>query len=237
MRAMILAAGEGRRMRPATLTVPKPLLEVRGKSLIEHQIARLKAAGFRELVINVAYLGAQIQAALGDGSSLGVDIVYSVEPEPLETAGAIAQALPLLGEAPFVLINSDVWTDYPLQRLHDARPQKQGAHLILVNNPAHHRAGDFALAEEDEATYAAGDQGFARVASQGVGSASTSYTFSGVSVICPDMIRAYPNRRAKFPLVEVLRWAATRRLVTAEVHQGTWMDIGTPERLSELERA
>lgn len=205
-------------MLPLTADKPKPLLSVGSKSLIEHQIERLRRAGLTELVINVAYLGEQIQAALGDGGDLGVQIQYSPESAPLETGGGINNALPLLGEQPFVLLNSDVWCDYPLAELVDRPVAPGGAHLVLVNNPEHNDSGDFSL-------NAAG-----KVSLQG----QSAYTFSGISVIDPQLISTYPNRREFFPLKEALVWAASRGVLTGELYRGQWIDVGTPERLAQV---
>ena len=145
MKAMILAAGRGERMRPLTDSTPKPLLRVGGKALIEYHLEKLAAAGIRDVVINISYLGERIREILGDGSRWHLSIQYSIEPEPLETAGAILQALPLLGEQPFVLINGDVWTDYAIEKLKDYPLQSSCGHLVLVNNPSHHPEGDFSV--------------------------------------------------------------------------------------------
>ena len=217
MKAMIFAAGEGRRMRPLTLTTPKPLLQVQGAALIEHHLRHLSCAGFTEVVINVAYLGEQILEYLGDGANYGLNIQYSVEAEPLETGGGIRKALPLLGDGPFVLISADIWCDFPLAELRRVKVAAAGAHLILVPNPAHKTQGDFELNQQGQVTaYGAG------------------LTYSGISVIHPQMIAAYPNARDFFPMVEALKWAMTRGHLSAQVYSGVWVDVGTPERLAEL---
>lgn len=220
MKAMILAAGEGRRMRPLTLETPKPLLQIRGVSLIEHHIHRLANAGVRELIVNVAYLGEKIQSALGDGAGLGVRIQYSVEPVPLETAGALHHALDLLGEKPFLLVNGDVWTDYPFATLAERHLSGDG-HLVLVPNPSHKTGGDFSLSAEGAVTMLNGSVGF---------------TFSGISLLSPRLIRDYPQVRSQFPLREVFDWAIRRSALTGELFTGSWCDVGTPERLAELNR-
>jgi len=220
MKAMILAAGEGRRMRPLTLETPKPLLPVKGTSLIGHHIQRLKNAGVQEVVINIAYLGEKIRAALGSGEDYGVRIQYSVEPEPLETAGALLHALPLLGDAPFILVNGDVWTDYPFTHLLQ-KPLNHLGHLVLVPNPAHKLLGDFSLGENERLQELDGE---------------TSFTFSGISLLSPQLIATYPQQRAKFPLREIFGWAIQNQQLTAELFAGTWCDVGTPERLMELNR-
>lgn len=207
-------------MLPLTSHTPKPLLRVGDRTLIEHQIERLRSAGFTDLVINVAYLAEQIQNALGDGGAMGVNITYSPEPEPLETGGGINRALPLLGSEPFVLVNSDVWSDYPLAQLRDRLMPTVGAHLILVNNPAHHGEGDFTLSPEG------------KVGMQG----QQTFTYSGISLIHPGLIADYPGRRSHFPLVEVFAGAAQRGVLTGELHTGKWVDVGTPERLEAVRR-
>ena len=219
MKAMILAAGRGERMRPLTDHIPKPLLEVAGKSLIEHRIHHLRAAGIQDLVINVGYLGEQIQARFGDGRAFGVQIRYSIEPpEALETGGGILQALPLLGSAPFIVINADVWTDYPLQQL----PAKLVglAHLVLVDNPPQHPTGDFALSDGQAGQIA--NTGGARL------------TFSGISLLRPELFKHCTAGR--FSMIPLLRQAAEQGLVSGEHYRGQWQDIGTPERLAALDR-
>lgn len=221
MKAMILAAGEGRRMRPLTESVPKPLLTIGGTPLIVWHIGKLRDAGFTELVINVSYLGDQIINVLGDGEQFGVKIVFSREMHPLETAGGIAQALPLLGDEPFVLVNSDVWSEYPLHELRRKMPESEGAHLVLVGNPDHHPTGDFALSN---CNLISQDKRLER------------YTYSGIGVIQPQLIRAYPRKRERFPLLEVLEWAIERQQVSGELYSGDWLDVGTPERLDQINR-
>ncbi len=216
MKAMILAAGRGERMRPLTDHTPKPLLEVGGKALIEHLIEALASAGFRELVINTAHLGAQLPARLGDGGRYGVAIEWSPEPEEaLETGGGIMQALPRLGER-FVVVNGDIWTDYPFVRLRQAPAAL--AHLVLVDNPLHHAHGDFALNGGQVAV-----EGRARL------------TFSGIGVYHRDLFRGC--NPGKFPLAPLLRTAMAEHQVSGEHYRGRWVDIGTPERLHELDRA
>ena len=215
---MILAAGLGKRMRPLTLSTPKPLLCVGGKPLIEYHLEALAAAGVREVVINVAYLGEQIKAALGNGQRWQLAIEYSTEPSPLETAGAIAQALPLLGDQPFLLINADIWTDLPLGPLLSISLGDALGHLVLVNNPEHHPQGDFSIA-----------------AGRLLERREPAYTFSGVSVLHPQLIATYPQRRACFPLVEVFREGIAQGQLTAQHYGGRWCDVGTVERLRGLD--
>ncbi len=216
MRAMILAAGRGERMRPLTDHTPKPLLEVGGRALIEHHIACLRAAGITRLVINHAHLGEQIVARLGDGSALGVDIRYSPEPVgALETGGGIKRALPLLGEEPFVVVNGDIWTDYTYNGMQlDA---DKSAHLVLVDNPPHHPQGDFGLNGN-------------RV----VDMAESRLTFSGIGIYHPRLFAGVSEE--VFPLAPLLRSAMQRGEVSGEHYSGQWLDIGTPERLDTLNR-
>jgi MurNAc alpha-1-phosphate uridylyltransferase len=223
MKAMILAAGRGERMRPLTERVPKALLEAGGRPLIAHLIERLARSGFTELVVNVSHLAGMIKRELGDGSRYGVRIVYSREAQPLETGGGIAYALPLLGEAPFLVVNSDIFCDFDLARLAapaaTLAPGNGLAHLVLVDNPQHHPAGDFALAA-------------GKVSAGGPG----RLTFSGIGVYAPALF-AQIARGARCQLVTLLQPAMARGLVTGEHHRGMWMDIGTPQRLEALERA
>jgi MurNAc alpha-1-phosphate uridylyltransferase len=223
MKAMILAAGRGERMRPLTERQPKALLEAGGRPLIAHLIERLARAGHTELVVNVSHLGGMIERELGDGSRYGARIVYSREAQPLETGGGIAYALPLLGDAPFLVVNSDIYCDFDFARL-AARaamlaPGAGLAHLVLVDNPPHHPLGDFALAGGNVSA-----AGAARL------------TFSGIGVYAPALFAGIaPGARCQ--LVALLVPAMARGLVTGEHHRGLWMDIGTPARLETLERA
>ncbi|WP_026160615.1 N-acetylmuramate alpha-1-phosphate uridylyltransferase MurU [Teredinibacter turnerae] len=217
-RAMILAAGEGRRMLPLTLTTPKPLLEVAGKSLIEWHLVKLAKAGIQEVVINIAYLAEQIENHLGNGERYGLRIEYSREPHPLETGGALNAAMPLLGEEPFLLVNGDVWSDVRFEPLLAHPLDPWAAMLILVENPPHNPAGDFALQGE-------------RVLAKRPGK---TYTFSGISLIDPLTFAAYPQRREHFPLKEYFDWLIARNLLAGESFDGYWLDVGTPERLRHL---
>ncbi len=212
---MILAAGRGERMRPLTDTVPKPLLPVAGRPLIVHHLAALAAAGIRDVVVNHAHLGACIEAALGDGREHGVTLHYSAEPEgALETGGGILQALPLLGSEPFLVVNGDIWCDYPYAGL-PRRPAGL-AHLVLVDNPGHHPQGDFALHG-------------ARVRERdGVG-----LTYSGIGVYDPALFAG--RAPGRFPLAPLLHEAVARDAVTGEHWRGRWVDVGTPARLAALD--
>lgn len=214
--AMILAAGRGERMRPLTDAMPKPLLEVSGRPLIVHHLERLAAAGIVSVVVNLSWLGAAIRERLGDGGAFGVSIRYIDEgPEPLETAGGIVNALALLGDAPFLVVNGDVWTDYPFERL--ALPPGRLAHLVLVPNPAHNPDGDFELGADGEVGC--------------IGGAPTA-TFSGIGIYSPALFAGF--EAGKRPLAPILREAAARGEVSGELWEGEWDDVGTPERLDEL---
>lgn len=203
-------------MRPLTDHTPKPLLEVRGKPLIVWHLERLAAAGFREIVINHAYLGEQIESALGDGDRWGLSITYSPEKTALETAGGIARALPHLGDAPFLVVNGDIFTDIDFASLRTRLADGRMAHLVLVDNPPQHPHGDFAL-----------DGNMARLEGE------TMLTFSGVAVYAPDLFDGVsPDEPAK--LAPLLRQAIARGLVSGERHGGIWHDVGTPQRLAEL---
>lgn len=215
MKAMILAAGRGERMRPLTDKLPKPLLPVAGKPLIVHHIERLAEAGIRRLVINHAHLGDMLERRLGDGSRWGVEIRYSAEGTALETGGGIFHALPLLGEAPFFALNGDVWCDVDFGLLQLAPGML--AHLLMVPNPAHHSRGDFVLQGEQVVT--------------GEGE---RLTFSGIGVYHPKLFA--DCRPGCFPLAPLLRAAMAKGRVSGSCHRGYWIDVGTPERLHELER-
>jgi len=215
MKAMILAAGRGERMRPLTDNCPKPLLMVGGHKLIEYHIQALVTAGISEIVINHAYLGEMIEHYLGDGRRYGAEIIYSPEAEALETGGGIFKALPLLGDAPFVLVNGDVWTDYDFTHL----PKKINslAHLVMVSNPAHNLSGDFALQGE-------------RLSQGG----ESKLTYSGIGIYQPDLFSACSEGR--FPLAPILKKAMNENNVTGEYFSGQWVDVGTPERLAALDK-
>lgn len=224
MKAMILAAGLGNRMRPLTDHTPKPLLCAGGKPLIEYHLENVRRAGIREVIINLAYLGEKIRAFLGDGQQFGVNITYSTEPEPLETGGAILHALDLLGADPFLLINGDVWCDLDLAPFSQhSLTETQLGHLLLVPNPDFHPHGDFALSssgllhDDPEKNH------------------PQRFTFGGISLLKPELIAQYPDKRQKFPLVEALRRAIKNAQLTGQIHQGHWSDVGTPARLQTLE--
>lgn len=214
MRAMILAAGRGERLRPLTDSLPKPLVEIAGKPLIEYHLESLSAAGFREIVINQGHLGDLLPACLGDGRRWGIHIHWSDEqPAALETGGGIHKALPLLGTGPFLVVNGDTWTNYPFARLRAVKCD--WAHLVLVPNPPHNPAGDFVLHG-------------ARVLEDG----GARQTFSGIGVYHPRLFA--DCRPGKFSVVPLLRAAMRDHLVTGELFNGAWDDVGTLERLEAL---
>ena len=229
-KAMILAAGRGERMRPLTDTLPKPLLRAGGKRLIEYHLGNLANAGFHEIVINHSYLGQMIEAELGDGERYGVSIHYSHEPTALETAGGIAQALPLLRDRlengpdgnPFLVVNADIYCEFDLARLLPILrrmredPEEILAHLVLVDNPSHHTVGDFAL--DSDRVVLAGEHRF---------------TFSGIGIYQPQLFKGVvPGTAAK--LVPLLHRAMALGKLSGEHYPGLWMDVGTPERLHLL---
>lgn len=215
MKAMILAAGLGTRMRPLTDHCPKPLLPVAGKPLIAHHLSRLANAGIEEVVINVSYRAEQIIDALGDGHDYGVSIAWSREEVPLETGGGIRQALPLLGEAPFLLVNADIWCDADLQAIPPLRDAL--AHLWLVDNPDHHPQGDFHL-DAGGIVHADG---------------SPRLTFAGLSLIDPALVAN--QLPGAFALAPLLKCAMDITQVRGHHHRGAWIDVGTPARLSALD--
>jgi len=212
---MVLAAGRGERMRPVTDTLPKPLVPVAGKPLIGYQLQRLAAAGVREVVINLSWLGERIRSTLGDGRDYGLSIAYSEEgPVPLETGGGIFRALPLLGSGPFLVINGDTWSDIDYSHL----VLEDGAHgrIVLVPNPTHKARGDFGLE---------GDLVVDREVDR--------FTYSGVGVYRPEFFAGCSP--GKFPMLPLLKRAISSRLLRGELHRGEWCDVGTPERLATLD--
>ncbi|MEE9677862.1 nucleotidyltransferase family protein [Pseudomonas moraviensis] len=216
MKAMILAAGKGERMRPLTLTTPKPLVRAAGVPLIEYHLRALAAAGFNEIVINHAWLGQQIEDHLGDGSRFGLSIQYSPEGEPLETGGGIFRALSLLGDDAFLVVNGDIWTDYDFSVLH--QPINGLAHLVLAGNPPHHPKGDFTLIDGK--------------VQDGEPDAQT-LTYSGIAVLHPQLFDGCSD--GAFKLAPLLRNAMAKGEVTGERLKGHWVDVGTYERLAEAE--
>lgn len=222
MRAMILAAGLGTRLRPLTLKTPKPLLKVGDRSLIEHQIANLKRAGIEQIIINHAWLGEQIEAALGDGHQLGVQLIYSAEDEPLETAGGVRKALPWLvaeSDAPFLLVNGDVFTDVEYAGLKLQLPADINARLWLVANPSWHKEGDFHLRVDGRLSPDTG----------------LKFTFAGISLLRPSLF-THLTLDQPAALAPLLRKQIAAGHAQGEILQGYWNDVGTPERLEQVEQ-
>jgi MurNAc alpha-1-phosphate uridylyltransferase len=215
MKAMVLAAGRGERMRPITDRLPKPLVPVAGKPLIVYHLERLAAAGVRDVVVNLSWLGDQIRAALGDGREYRLSISYSQEPaEPLETGGGIFKALPLLGPGPFLVVNGDTWSDIDYSRL--ALEDGANGRIVLVPNPTHNLRGDFGVD---------GDVVVDRETDR--------FTYSGVGVYRPEFFDGCSPGR--FPMLPLLKRAIAARVLRGEVHRGEWCDVGTPERLATLD--
>lgn len=220
MKAMILAAGLGSRMRPLTLYKPKPLLEVGGKPLIVWHIEKLKEIGVTEIVINSAWLADVLIGALGDGSKFGVKLLWTREDEGLETAGGIINALPLLGTEPFILVNGDVWTTFDFEALLNVQLGQDLAHLVFTANPPQHQNGDFTLSKGRAYTFDQAHSGEA-------------LTYSGVAVIDPAMFDGL--EAGKRPLAPLLKQAMLDGRISAEKMQAAWVDVGTPERLTALD--
>jgi MurNAc alpha-1-phosphate uridylyltransferase len=228
MKAMVLAAGMGKRMLPLTEKTPKPLLEVAGHPLIEWQVAALARAGVTELVVNLHHLGEAISSRLGEGAQWGIQIHYSPETELLETAGGIRQALPLLGDAPFILCNGDVWTDFDYRQLMvETLPEGQLAHLVMVPNAEHHPQGDFWLSQDGQLS-ASAELGDKVVEWLG------KYTYAGIALLSPALFRDLPP--GPQPLAPLLIAAMSAGKVSGQLFQGEWVDVGTPERLAQLNR-
>jgi MurNAc alpha-1-phosphate uridylyltransferase len=219
MKAMILAAGRGERLRPLTERTPKPLVEAGGETLLGRHLARLASAGFAHAVINVSHLAEQVVARFGDGAEQGIRIDWSREAEPLETAGGIAQARALLGAAPFLLVNADIWCEFDFFKLRTFQLEKRLSHLVLVPNPPWHAKGDFSL-----------EHG---VIGNAAGRHDTRYTYAGISVLSPRLVDGVAAG-SKAQLAPLWRAAAERGEVSGELYEGDWSDVGTPERLAEL---
>jgi MurNAc alpha-1-phosphate uridylyltransferase len=215
MKAMILAAGRGERMRPLSDHTPKPLLEIHGKALIVWHIEKLASIGFKEIIINIAHLGYKIPLALGDGSKWGVKLIYSNEQKEgaLESAGGIIKALPLLGDETFLVINGDIWCDYEFDINFDLGDNL--AHLILVPNPKHNPDGDFAI--EDNRLFNYGEK---------------KQTFSGIGYYSPKLFEGLTSQKSE--LAPLLREAIQKDKISGSLHTGRWYDIGTPQRLKEI---
>lgn len=222
MKAMILAAGLGQRMRPLTDHLPKPLLSVKGKTLLDYHLEKIQQAGIQEVIINLAYLGEKIREHLQQHPYPQLKIIFSQEPEPLETGGALLHAADLLGDEDFLLVNGDVWSDINYQKIIEHKPNlNQLGHLVLVSNPGFHPQGDFVLNTVTQLLEEKQQQ--------------QEYTFSGISILSPQLIENYSRKRIKFPLVEALREAIAHKKLTGELYCGHWSDVGTPERLSDLD--
>jgi MurNAc alpha-1-phosphate uridylyltransferase len=221
MKAMILAAGRGTRMAPLTDTCPKPLIPLCGKPLIVHHLEKLAAAGITDIVINHAWLGEQLEQTLGNGSSWGIRIQYSPENEALETGGGVYQALPLLGEDAFLLINGDVWTNWDYSEVMNTSLQEgELGHLWLIDNPAHNPQGDFCLGEGKVLDTALLNE--------------TALTFSGISLLSPQLWAECTS--GAYPLAPMLRSAMLQQQITGSKLNADWVDVGTPQRLSDLEQ-
>jgi len=223
VKVMLLAAGVGERMRPLTDHTPKPLLQVAGVPLLEHHIRRLAEAGLTDLLINVAHLGQQIIDYCGDGSRWGVSIAYSPEAAPLETAGGIINAMPLLGQQPFMVVNGDVWTDYPFRPLasRGLLSASRSAHLVLVDNPPQHPLGDYTLSDTATLEIKKPD--------------ACGYTYAGVALFSPRFFAGVSA--GKLALRPLLDKAISSSQVSGEHYTGSWVDVGTPERLQQLDNA
>jgi MurNAc alpha-1-phosphate uridylyltransferase len=219
VKAVVLAAGKGERLRPLTDTTPKPLMAVRGKPLIVHHLERLRDAGFTQLHINTSWLAEKLQTALGDGSRYGVHIHYSYEgPEPLETGGGLFRMLPALGREPFLVVNGDVFTDFPFETLkHKLKPDFL-AHLVMVPNPPHHPKGDFHLSPA----------GHLRQEGE------PKLTYSGIGVYRADLFKGCDA--GKFPLLPLFKRAMADEALSGERYVGAWSDVGTPESLASLNK-
>ncbi|MDG0968885.1 MAG: nucleotidyltransferase family protein [Porticoccaceae bacterium] len=217
MKAMILAAGFGARLRPLTDQTPKPLLVVGGKPLLQWHIESLIRSGITEVVVNISWLAEKIEDYFGDGSKFGIKIMWSREDQPLETGGGILKALPLLGESPFVLVNADIWSDIDIADVVDSyKDSARFAHLVMVNNPPHNDRGDFSFEENQ------------------IGFGQPRLTFSGVSILSPRLFSMYPQKTLAYPLRDLLKPAILEEQVSSFLHTGDWFDIGTIGRYNAL---
>ena len=223
MKAMILAAGLGQRMRPLTDHTPKPLLKVNGKCLLDYHLEKIQDAGITDVIINLAYLGDKIREHLENPPYKKLTIKFSQEPEPLETGGALLHAADLLADENFMLVNGDVWSDLNYQHFISNKLQKNtSGHLLMVPNPEFHPQGDFVL-----------DKTTQRLAEK---NNQSGFTFAGISILSPALINEYPHKRTKFPLAEVFFHAIKNQQLTGELYKGYWSDVGTPQRLQSLDQ-
>ncbi len=222
MKAMILAAGRGERMMPLTARCPKPLLSVAGKPLIEYHIKKIALAGIKQIVINVSYLGQQIQRWLGDGDQFGVSITYSLEHSPLETGGGIKKILPIMAGEPFLVVNADIWSDMDYKALVSMAfdTDNMSAHLMMVPNPCHHPEGDFGLADDNLL----------------LSTAAHTFTYSGVGLFSEKLFVNSVCQQDRFPLLPLFQHGITNKQITGQVFDGFWCDVGTPQRLQQLEQ-
>jgi N-acetyl-alpha-D-muramate 1-phosphate uridylyltransferase len=235
MKVMLLAAGRGERLRPLTDNTPKPLLEIAGEPLIAHQLRWLAAAGHTDVVINLFHLGEQIEAWLGNGRRLGVNVRYSRESERLETGGGIVHALPLLGDAPFIVLNGDIWTDYPFERLPPRLAGGDLVHLVLTPTPAHRSEGDFNLIEAAPAT--PGTRTVERPYGRVVRGAHRPFTQCGISVMSPALFQGIERAQLRpFSLRDLWFEAAADDRVSGEIWHGQWADIGAQQQLDAVRR-
>jgi len=216
MKAMILAAGKGERMRPLTNQIPKPLLDVAGKPLIVWHLEKLAQANFKEVIINHAHLGEMIEAFIGDGSKWNLKITYSREGSPLETAGGIKKALPLIGDQPFLVVNADIYTDFDYASLKNRNLNDYIGHLVMVKNPTHHPDGDFVLKNN-------------QIELEG----QERLTFSGIAIYQPEIFEDI-NIELVAKLAPILKKLIEAKCISGEIYEGLWFDIGTPERLNEI---
>ena len=222
MKAMILAAGRGERLRPLTDMTPNALVQAGEKSLIQYHIENLASAGVKDVVINISWLGDKVESFIGNGSAFGINVQWSREHRPLETGGGIRRALPLLGSEPFLLVNADVWTDFPLKNLVEKLlPSEIDAHLILVPNASHHMDGDFILTPESIVSTP--------------NARNNTYTYSGISILRPKIFNVHASTTEKFPLRDVLCESISSGRIEGEIYTGVWRDIGTLMRLHELD--
>ncbi len=219
MKAMVLAAGLGKRLRPLTLETPKPLISVGGRPLVEYQLEKLCQAGVEEVVVNLHHLGEQIEKTLGDGSRLGLNIQYSRETELLETGGGILRALPLLGDEPFLCISGDTYSEFDLSLLPENLPEDSLGLMVMTDNPPHHPSGDFQITDDGVLKLASSDD-------------SQTFTYTGVAIFSPELVQG--ESEDSFPLRQVFDKAIAAGRMHGICFTGYWCDVGTMDRLEEL---